>query len=189
MDKEILARLKQGSYKAFDEIYTTYSKNLYAFVFSLTRSHDKAAEILQETFIKVWESRVDIDPERPFKSWLFTVAKNKIIDEFRRTLGSPLFESYLDYCEDIALSEIPEVERKLDFDVFKEELKAAKKKLSPRQLQIFEMRKEEGLSSSEIAARLGLSEQTVYNVLSSALKILKSGGSGLFLALFVLFFE
>ena len=117
------------------------------------------------------------------------MAKNRIIDEFRRILGSPLFESYLDYCEDVALSESPEVERKLDFDVFKEELKVAKKKLSPRQLQIFEMRKEEGLSSSEIAAQLGISEQTVYNVLSTALKILKSSGSGLFLALCALFFE
>jgi len=119
---------------------------------------------------------------------LFKISRNLIIDEFRKRLSEPLFEDYLNYCDEAVLSTPTEIERKLDFDLFVEELNRAKEKLTSRQREIFEMSKEEGLTSSEIASKLGISEQTVYNQLSTALRLLKKEIKGTLLFFFTLFF-
>ncbi|WP_291591980.1 RNA polymerase sigma factor [Bacteroides sp.] len=189
MDKKNLERLRLGSYRDFDALYKMYAGNLYGFALGLTRSADLAGNIVQDTFIKVWINRESVDPELSFKSYLFKIARNLIIDEFRRRLNEPLFEDYLDYCEEAALSAPTEIERKLDFDLFVEELTRAKEKLTLRQREIFELSKEEGLTSSEIADKLGISEQTVYNQLSTSLRILKKEISSTLLFFFTLFFS
>lgn len=88
-----------------------------------------------------------------------------------------------------SISTPTEIEKKLDFDLFVEELNRAKDKLTSRQREIFEMSKEEGLTSSEIASKLGISEQTVYNQLSTALRLLKKEIKGTLLFFFTLFFS
>ncbi len=188
MDKEQLKRLRLGSYRDFDALYKMYAGNLYGFVLGMTRSADLAGNIVQDTFIKVWINRELIDPDLSFKSYLFKISRNLIIDEFRKRLSEPLFEDYLNYCDEAVLSTPTEIERKLDFDLFVEELNRAKEKLTSRQREIFEMSKEEGLTSSEIASKLGISEQTVYNQLSTALRLLKKEIKGTLLFFFTLFF-
>lgn len=169
---ENIIGLKNGSYKDFEIIYDTYYPNLYGFIFGLTKSHTETKDIAQETFIKVWINRENIDPQFSFKSYLFRIAQNLITDVFRRTLNSPIFLAYENCCEDI-LQDSRNVERKIDFDLFRVKLEKAKNKLSPRQKEIFELNKEQDIESSKIAETLGITEQTVYNQIHTSLKILK----------------
>lgn len=185
---KLVEGLRAGSYRDFDTLYRMYVGNLYGFVFGLTRSAEQTRSIVQDTFVKVWTGRSRLDASLPFKSYLFQISKHLIIDEFRKRLAEPRFEDYLDYCEHCELSEPAEAEHKLDYDRFVEELERAKQRLTPRQREIFELSKEEGLTSSEIAGRLGISEQTVYNQLSTALRILRSEISPGLGMLFMLFF-
>lgn len=166
-----MQELKHGSYTAFNLLYEMYFDLLYGFVFGLIRSHTLAEEIVQDTFIKVWLYKNQINLEYSFKSWIYRIAKNQVIDNFRKQLSQPLFDNYIEHCEHENLQVMPHLE--FDFDLFRASLASAKQLLSPRQLEIFELCKEQNLSPSEAAEKLKLSKQVVYNYLSQALEILR----------------
>lgn len=171
-EQELLINLRSGDYDAFRILYDTYAKQLKGFVFAMIRSEVLADDIIQDTFLKIWMNRQTIDSDLSFKSYLFRIAKNAVIDEFRKNVSNPLFEDYMLHCENILISE-NHTEQIIDFDQFKDDLKKAKSKLTPKQREIFELNKEEGFSAKEIATQLQITEQTVYNQLSIALQIIK----------------
>lgn len=185
-DVVLLQQLKEGSYKAFTLLYEEYFDLLYGFVFSLTRSHNSTTEIVQETFIKVWVYRSKIDVDLPFKAWLYSMAKNLMFDQLRKQFRTPLFEDYLIHVSNESLS-VDANEGSFDFHVFQQALAKTKRKLSPRQAEVFELCKEQGLSVEEVVRRLNISEQAVYNYLSQAMKIIREDLSP-FMPLLVLFF-
>jgi|SRR5690606_15947780 len=179
--------LQRGSYNDFKKIYALYHDNLYGFVFSLVKSHSISKEIVQETFIKLWVNREKIRADGAFKSYLFKISKNIIVDRLRKQIKSPVFDDYMDYC-DILESGESNSDSKMDLDLFVKRLENAKTKLTVRQKEIFELSKEQGKSAKEIAENLAISEQTVYNTLSVALQILKKEVGYTGLAFFLLFF-
>ncbi len=168
----LIEGLKNDSYKDFDELYTIYSDLLYGFVLNLTKSASEAKDIMQETFLRIWQTRKNLSAEKSFKAYLYTIARNLIVDSFRNQVQSVAFEEYIcseayqAYAED-------DIERDINFDDFLKSFEKAKKKLTKRQLQVFEMSREKDLSISIIANKLRLSEKTVKNQLSLALKVLR----------------
>lgn len=182
----LLQQLKEGSYKAFTHLYGDYFDLLYGFVFSLTRSHVKTTEIVQETFIKVWINRSKIEVDLSFKAWLYRMAKNLLLDQLRSQFHLPLFEDYLVHVSDEQLS-VDANEGSFDFHLFQRALAKTKQKLSPRQAEVFELCKEQGLSVEEVVRRLNISEQAVYNYLSQAMKVIREDLSH-FMPLLYLFF-
>lgn len=182
---EILKQLKEGSYKAFNCLYEQYFDLLYGFIFGLTRSHEQTRELVQETFIKVWVNRQKIDPDLSFKAWIFTMAENRLKDVLKKQFNNPVFEDFLTYSSDEKL--VVNEPDSFDFEAFNLALEQAKKKLSPRQTEIFELSKEQGLSATEIAKQLELTEQSVYNYLYQALTILRKEMTAYY-SLFIIFF-
>ena len=128
-----IEKLKRGSYEAFDTLYDMYADSLYGFALLHTKSSVQAEDIVQDTFLKLWNMRASLSVEGSFKSMLFTIYYDDFIDK----------------------------------------LAIAKQKLTLAQRNIFEMSREEGMSNAEIAALSDISEQTVKNHLSAALKILR----------------
>lgn len=168
----LIKGLKSGSYEDFDKLYAIYSDLLYGFVLNLTKSSSEAKDILQETFLRLWQTRTKISEEKSFKSYIYTIARNLIIDSFRNQMRSVAFEEYIksdayqNYTEDT-------LENNLDFDEFRKKFEEAKEKLTERQLEIFELSREQGLSVTDIAGKLQISEKTVKNQLSLAMKMLR----------------
>lgn len=171
-NKALVIQLKNGSYEAFNTLYSRYFDLLYGFVFAMTRSHDLSTELVQEAFIKVWINRQKIDPDLSFKAWLYKIAKNSLLDRLRKQWNNPLFEDYLNHCADENLS-VNSQDDSFDFEAFRSLLDKAKRKLSPRQLEIFELNKEQDYTAGEIATQLQITEQAVYNYLSQAKTILQ----------------
>ena len=184
-NSELILKLKAGSYKAFETIYDEYFDLLYGYIFGMIRSHAQAREIVQDTFIKVWLHRSKIDPELSFKAWLFKIAKNQLINDIKKNFADPVFEDYMIHCENNQL--VAQADLEFDMELFRIALQKAKHKLSPRQVQVFEMCKEEALSAPEVAERLKISEASVYNYLSQALSVLRNEMKELSL-MFLLFF-
>ena len=116
--------------------------------------------------------REHLSPEYSFRSFLFTIAKNKFLNDLRNRLT---LLSYDEYMAQLDVTEGGEnsTENEFNFNELNEQVLQSKNKLSNRQRMIFEMSKEEGLSNQEIALKLGISEQSVRNQLSSALKVLR----------------
>jgi RNA polymerase sigma-70 factor (ECF subfamily) len=186
--KQQLEGLRNDSYSDFKMLYEAFAGPLFGFVHGLTKSGTLAKDIVQETFLRVWLNRKSINLDLSFKAYLFKIARNLIIDGLRKQLNNPVFESYLDYCDKLALSSNT-TEQKIDFDLFVKCLDKAKRKLSSRQREIFEMSKEQGMPASEIAQCLALSEQTVYNQLSIALQVIRHELGPTFYLLFFIFFD
>jgi RNA polymerase sigma-70 factor, ECF subfamily len=60
-DTDLLNLLKKGDMRAFDTIYERYCKRMYGFVIRYIKQEEDAEEIVQEVFLKIWESRKRID--------------------------------------------------------------------------------------------------------------------------------
>jgi RNA polymerase sigma factor (sigma-70 family) len=185
--EKLMFDLKNGSYKAFETLYAEYFDLLYGYVFGMIRSHTQAKEIVQDTFIKVWLHRSKIDPELSYKAWLFKIAKNQLLNDIKKNYTDPMFEDYILHCEDNNLVAQPDME--FDLELFRIALVKAKNKLSPRQVQVFEMCKEEGLSATEVAKQLNITEASVYNYLSQSLATLRNEMKELSFLFFLFFIQ
>jgi RNA polymerase sigma-70 factor (ECF subfamily) len=185
--KSYIKELRKGSHKAFNAIYDMYADKLYGFAFSHTKSREMSNDIVQNTFLKLWAMRETISTEGSLQSLLFTMSYHKMIDIFRAQINKVEFEDYIEYCEYTDFEDNV-IEKKLYYDDFMKAFKTCKNLLPHRQLEIFEMSREYGRSIEEIAVGLKISEQTVKNQLSSALKTMRTELSKYNL-LYILLFE
>lgn len=184
--KELVKNLKSGSYEDFNKLYTIYVDMLYNFILDLIKSPIEAEDIVQETFLRIWQSRERINPDLSFKTYLYTIARNQTIDVLRKQVECVAFEDFI--CNEAFQEHLEnDVEKNISFDDFKDKLFRVKEKLTTRQKLVFEMSREQGYSISMIAEELQLSEKTIKNLLTLALKILRKELAYYFIFLFLLF--
>ncbi|RRB01083.1 RNA polymerase sigma factor [Larkinella rosea] len=165
-EKLLVARLREGDHLAFRAIYERYADGLLRRLLRLTRVDHIAEDLLQETFVKLWEKRETIDPGLPVKPWLYKVAENLVFQFFRKlALDSRLQNEMIEWYgkeNRIAFEEELFSREKQDL------LQKAIQQLSPQQKQVFNLCKLEGLSYEEAASTLGISPSTVSNHLVKA---------------------
>jgi RNA polymerase sigma-70 factor (ECF subfamily) len=170
--EDVLIRsLKNGSQQAFDSIYRLYARQLYSFSLSYTKSAEDAEEIVQDVFVRLWSNRATIRQEETLRSMLFILAKNLLINAYRRKVNHPIYEEYVEYLE---VHSDADADRPLLYQEFVVAFKKAIHQLPPTQQKVIALSKGEELSNKEVAARLELSEQTVKNQLSIGLKTLRN---------------
>lgn len=171
-ERESIIGLQQGSYDSFRALYDLWFSPLYNYVLKLVKSESLADDIVQNTFVKVWENRANINPDYSFKSYLFTISYHEVVSEFRRQVKNPQMSEFLayNYSSDSAQA----ADDLLHFDEFVDRLQKAKEKLSARQKEIFELRYEYDKKPREIEQMLGINSQTVRNTLAAALRIVRS---------------
>ena len=170
--RKILLAVQSGSEKAYKELYEQWVSRRYRFVFQYLKSKDASEDVVQETFLRIWSNRANLNPDTSFKSYLFTIAYHFLLKEIRRQLNNPLMEDYVEYLNRLSTETI-EVESLMCYDQFVEALEKGKQYLSPRQRTIFEMNKEYGMSIPEISEKLSITNQVTRNQLCMALKILR----------------
>jgi RNA polymerase sigma-70 factor (ECF subfamily) len=173
--KSYIKELRGGSHKAFNAIYDMYADKLYSFALAHTKSQETAGDIVQETFLRLWTMRESLSVDGSLQSLLFTIANNRLIDLFRKQINKTEMELFIGYKEEAGQEENTEAETKLLYDDFVKTLRLCKKLLTGRQLEIYELSREKGKTIEEISEALNLSEQTVKNQLTTALKKIKGG--------------
>jgi RNA polymerase sigma-70 factor (ECF subfamily) len=167
----LIRSLKSGSQQAFDSIYRLYARQLYSFSLSYTKSPEDAEEIVQDVFVRLWNSRATIRQEETLRSLLFILAKNLLINAYRRKVNHPIYEEYVEYLE---VHSDADADRTILYEEFVVEFQKSLHQLPPTQQKVITLSKRDELSNKEIAAKLELSEQTVKNQLSIGLKTLRS---------------
>ena len=106
-------------------------------------------------------------------SFVYRYVKSEdVADDIVQETFLRLWTDYVEYLSQLNISG-EYIERHIDFGRFQEELAKAKAKLTPRQREIFELNKEQGISVSDIARQLSISEQVVRNQLSASLKVMR----------------
>ncbi|WP_203292703.1 RNA polymerase sigma factor [Luteirhabdus pelagi] len=81
---ELIQQFQAGDQKSFSRLYTMYSEALFGIIFSVVHEETTSEEVLQDTFIKIWDNResYDIDKGR-FFTWMLNIARNTAIDKTR----------------------------------------------------------------------------------------------------------
>lgn len=169
---ELVILLKNGDLKAFDIIYKKYSRRLYGFVFRYIKQEEDTEEIVQEVFINIWKSRDKINVYSSFESFLFTIAHNATVNLLKKSATEQKYVEHLKSLQRI--EESYELTDEIHYNELKQKFQGVLNELSPRQKEIFQLSREEGLSNKEIAEKLGISLQTVKNHLVTTLSFLKN---------------
>ena len=170
-EARLIEQLNGGSYESFTLLYDQWVAHLYQFVLRLVKSESMTQEIVQDTFVRVWESHAGINPGKSFKSYLFTIAYHLMADHFRQQLRHPLLPDYINYASSFATRN--EAEQTLSLEDFLKHLEEAKQKLTPRQRIVFELSKEQNFSHAEIEQQMGITNQAVRNLLSAAMQTIR----------------
>jgi RNA polymerase sigma-70 factor (family 1) len=170
-DEMLVLRLRKNDMAAFDTLFKKYNKQLFNFSWSLLKSGEDSEEIVQEVFCRIWEKRNDIDSSKSFKSFLFKISYNLIIDQLRLKLQD---QHYRKYIEDYFQTNAFRIEDKTDYNTIKKEIDSAVDELPGKRKQIFQLSRVTGLSNKEIAEKLDISPKTVENQITLALKHIKT---------------
>jgi RNA polymerase sigma-70 factor (ECF subfamily) len=169
---ELVILLKKGDRVAFYNIYERYCKRLYGFVLRYIKVEADADGIVQEVFIKIWESRNKLDAYTSFESFLFTIAYNTTISLLRKRANE---KKYMDHLKSIQqIQKAPDLIDEIQLKELNEQVHNLLNELTPRQKEIFQLSREDGLTHNEIAKKLNISLNTVKKHMANALSFLKS---------------
>ncbi len=152
----------------FQRLYPRLCRIAYGYVSNM----DDAEDIVQELFINVWNKRKDALTEEEFTAYMTTSIKNCCISFLRKKQGN--FVSIEDYTS-VAIDRPDEhYEEAEEAKSTENLLQVALASLPPKCKHVFLMAKLHGLKYREIAEQLNLSEKTIENQMSRAIKILRT---------------
>jgi RNA polymerase sigma-70 factor (ECF subfamily) len=172
-DAQLVERLKRREPQAMADLYDRYGRIAYSLILRIVRNTGVAEDLVQETFLRIWNRVHAFDSERgALGVWTLAVARNRALDYVRSVDGR------------VAQSTSPfeELENPGSFANFEQNLlnidrvrlvRDAMAKLNPNQREVIEMAYYEGLSQSEMAERMQQPLGTVKTWARSALKILR----------------
>ena len=185
-NKSLLNKLAEGDVRAFNRIYNDYYMRIYRFVRRAVSANEDAEEIVQEVFVKLWDKRSMIDPEKSFNSFIYTISKNTIHDYLRRVLRE---KKYIE--EVITEFSIPDnqLEDIINFRETESVIRQLIEKLPPKRRQAFELSRYKGKTYREISALMNISENTVDTHIRKSLAWLKKGLVQMSSVLFVIVFS
>lgn len=176
-DVELLQLLKEDDTAAFETLYNRYWKSLYTRA-SQRVDPDDAKDLVQEVMLSLWRRRHEIPSfkEGEFARYLHAAIKYRVISHYAFSAAEIKKLSFFDVLDS------QETTDRLETKELTANIAAAVSQLPTRMQQIFRMSREEDLSIAEIARKLNISEQTVKNQLTDALRrvrnSLKDSSSG-----------
>jgi RNA polymerase sigma-70 factor (ECF subfamily) len=171
-NSDLILLIQKDDQVAFYNLYERYCRRLYGFVFRYIKQKEDAEEIVQEVFVKIWESRNKIDAYSSFESFLFTIAYNTTISLLRKRTSE---KKYLEHLQSLQHpDDLPDLIDEIHFNELNERVQLLLNELTPRQKEIYHLSREEGLSHDEIAKKLDISVNTVKKHMANTLAFLKS---------------
>jgi RNA polymerase sigma-70 factor, ECF subfamily len=165
---DVLRRMERRDGRALAQLYDRYGRMVYALILRIVRNQAAAEDLVQETFLRVWNRAQSFDASRgAVGPWLLTVARNRAIDYLRSQEGRDRKLAVFEENED------PRLYAGMEADiVFAEEARRVKQalaRLPENQRQVIELAYFDGLSQTEMAAKLGQPLGTVKTWVRSAL--------------------
>jgi RNA polymerase sigma factor (sigma-70 family) len=174
-DENLVAAVRAGDDRAFEQLYQRYRRRIAAYIYGMVKDYGRSEEIAQDVFVSALRRMRNTDCEIAFKPWIYEIAKNACIDQFRRGRRAELV-SYdadeglgeTDRGKLVTTSPSPDaaVAQKQSID----HLRGAFGGLSEAHHEILVMRELEGMSYRQIGERLGMTRASVESTLFRARK-------------------
>jgi RNA polymerase sigma-70 factor (ECF subfamily) len=151
------------------ELYRRYAPELFGFATSALGDRELAEEVVQDVFAQLWRHAEDYDQRRAsVRTWLYAIARNRIIDAHRRAAARPKRAA-----DDDSLDTAAEMDAALDHAVLRWQVTAALARLSPAHREVVRLAHYGGLTMREISERTGVPLGTVKSRTSYALRHLR----------------
>jgi RNA polymerase sigma-70 factor (ECF subfamily) len=175
VDRDLVARSLDGDRDAFEAIVRNYQRRVYGVALRMTRRHEVADDIAQETFVRAYTRLHRFELGRPLAPWLTRIAANLSINYLTRAARreQPIAEEATSSGLPAAESEGSDPQRSLLSSEFASALDEAVDKLPPEQKAVFVLRLHEDMRYDAIAESLGISLGTVMSRLHRARAKLK----------------
>lgn len=167
MSKSTLLDFINGDEYAFTQIYKLYCTDIRSYCYKHTRSSETAEELTSDVFLRLWEARANLDPEKELKPYLFTITKNVTFTWLKRLMTDQKMkhifrERYLsdqqEASQDVAIAAA------MDLAL----LRKMMAKIPVKRRQTFELCKIDGFSYAEAANILQVSRETIKEHMSLA---------------------
>jgi RNA polymerase sigma factor (sigma-70 family) len=172
-DHRLVAAVRRGDERAFEALYSRYHRRIHAYVMGMVKDHQRAEDVTQEVFMSALRRMRETERPIAFKPWIYEIAKNACIDQFRRSKRAE--EISLQADDGLAPGDYG---RLVGGDPAPHDAVAAKQELndlcgafgglSDTHHEILVMRELEGLSYREIGERMGMSRPAVESTLFRA---------------------
>jgi RNA polymerase sigma-70 factor (ECF subfamily) len=178
-EEDLVQHAIEGDQAAFTLLYDEYFNKVYRYVLTQVKNQSEAEDLTQEVFIKALHAIGSYKQKgAPFASWLFRIARNNIIDFWRKQKGKKT--TNIDEAASLASEDDPVdiTERRTEAELLADALKL----LPQAQKEVVSLRFVSGLSIAEVAKVLGKKEGTIkalqFNGMISMRKILSETGNG-----------
>ncbi|HVV07534.1 MAG TPA: RNA polymerase sigma-70 factor [Puia sp.] len=169
-DLGLLRSIAAGDMQAYQQLFQRYWDLVYSIGLRLTKSPDQAKDLAQDIFLKIWDKKEKLPEVRDFRSYLYTIAKNRIHDQIRSRIfhesNREFLENYFDYTESSP-------QQLLEGKEMKQVLEVAISRLPEQLRQVINLRRWEKLSHQEIAIKLNISRQSSKTYMVRALIALR----------------
>ena len=168
-DQQLMEEIISDNFKAFTELYNRYKHTLFLFVIRLSHGdYSMAEDIVQETFIIIWENRKKIVVEFSFQGYLKKISRNLFLKETAKRIQEQLMISQIENVRETENC----VENEVELNLLLEEVERIISLLPPARQRVYRLKHIEHFSQKEIASQLGISENTVESHLKQSTKFL-----------------
>jgi RNA polymerase sigma-70 factor (family 1) len=170
--------------KAYEHFFNENYNALCRFAFNYIKDRDDAEEIVQSTFVSIWQKRKDINLDFSLKSYFYSSVKNSCLNLFKHQ------KSREKYAQDIKNED--DKYYSTESDIYENELKTAigkaLKKLPKQQQTVFKLSRFDGKKYQEIADQLNISTKTVENHMGKAIKFMRTELQDYLIAILFIFY-
>ena len=172
-DKQLLILYIEGDESALTRLVERYQKELYGFVFRQVGNQADAADLTQKVFVNVFLKAEQFNGDSSFKTWLYQIARNRLVDHYRRQ-NIRLVDSNPGPLSSLSDAEQQRPENRLESSDRHQLLLDAIASLPQEQKEVFLLKEEAGLAIEEIALTTGVTYEAAKSRLRYAVKKLKA---------------
>ena len=163
INKELLLRIAGGDEKAFTQLLMEHSGLLYSFVLRHTGVKEVAEEIVQDIFTQVWQTRETLAEIRNFRTYLYVISRNRILNEIKRLIRErKRHAEWVHAAVGVLEEDTAMIEQQYNL------IEAAIRRLPPQQKKVWTLNRQEGMTYQQIAAAMNISRETVKTYIQHA---------------------
>ena len=156
-ESDIIQQCRDGNKEAFRWLVQQHQRLVFSLALKMLADEEEAKDVVQETFIRVWQRISDYNPQKPFTTWLYTIASRFCLDRLKQMHRIlPLQED-----ESVLQRFANDEQQTLENSEWVSIVRMLAEGLSPKQKLVFTLCQLEGLPSTEVEQITGLDAKQV----------------------------
>ncbi len=170
-DEQIASLLVKRDEAAFEQVFKTHYKNLYAYAFTILKDEDEAEETVQQVFFKLWERSENLSFSGPVAAYLYRAVHNESLNFLKHQKVKEGHRLHVAYS---MKNKSEQPQGKMVRKELEEKFREALNELPEQCRTVFQLSRFEDMKYREIADKLDISIKTVENHMGKALKLLRT---------------